>query len=237
MEFIPLTVSIIVPTYNEEKSIISILKTINEQKIIGIKLEIIVVDDGSTDNSVNILKKHSELYSKLIILKKNFGKGGAVKAGLKEARGEYVLIQDADLEYDPTDFTKLFLPVQKFNADIVMGSRLAAPPITRVHYYWNKKGNQCVTSLFNFLNNTTFTDVYSGYLLFRRSLIDPLNLRSNGWEQQAEILTKAVRHGKILYEIPISYYGRTYNEGKKIRPHNVFRIIIMMIREKIFPSD
>lgn len=226
----------LIPVYNEENTIIQLLKKINEQKIENVELEVIVINDGSTDNSLNLLKANSTFYSKLIDLKHNVGKGGAIREGLKAATGDYILFQDADLEYDPSDYEKLILPIRRFNADLVVGSRLIAPPLTRVHYFWNKKGNQFITSIFNFLNNTTFTDIYTGYLLYRRALIDPEKLRTVGWEQQAEILSKIVKTAKIYYEVPISYYGRTYEEGKKIRPRHVIGIILMIIRERFVAS-
>lgn len=228
-----LKLSVLIPVYNEETTIIHILEKVNEQRIEDVNIEIIVIDDGSTDNSLNLLKSNPRLYSKLIELKNNVGKGGAVKAGLKAATGEYILFQDADLEYDPSDYDKIMLPIRKFNADLVIGSRMIAPPLTRVHYFWNKKGNEFITSVFNFLNNTTFTDVYTGYLAYRRILIDPDRLRTVGWEQQAEILSKIVKTSKVYYEVPISYYGRTYEEGKKIRPRHVIGIILTMVKERI----
>lgn len=230
-------VSIIIPIYNEEKTIIEILESVNNQKIDSVEFEIIVIDDGSEDNSLKILHEHKEMYSKLIESKQNKGKGNAVREGLKVATGDYVLFQDADLEYDPNDYINILLPMKKFNADLVMGSRLIAPPLVRVHYLWNKIGNQFITAIFNFLNNTTFTDIYTGYLLFRRDLIDPNKLRTNGWEQQAEILSKIVRDSKVYYEVPISYYGRTYEEGKKIKPKHVLKIITTIIKERIFSSQ
>lgn len=230
-------ISVIIPVYNEQDTIIPILRKANEQKIDDVEFEIIVIDDGSTDNSLNLLKENCHLYAKLIEQKTNVGKGGAVKAGLKAATGDYILFQDADLEYDPSDYNKLLLPIRKFNADLVIGSRLIAPPLTRVHYFWNKKGNEFITTVFNFLNNTTFTDIYTGYLAYRRTLIDPNKLRTVGWEQQAEILSKLVKNSKIYYEVPISYYGRTYEEGKKIRPKHVIGIICIMIKERFFSSS
>lgn len=227
-------ISVLIPVYNEQDTIISILKKAHEQKIDDVEFEIIVIDDGSTDNSLNLLKESQHLYSKLIEQKINTGKGGAVKAGLKAATGDYILFQDADLEYDPSDYNKLLLPIKKFNADLVIGSRLIAPPLTRVHYFWNKKGNEFITTVFNFLNNTTFTDIYTGYLAYRRTLIDPNKLKAVGWEQQAEILSKLVKASKVYYEVPISYYGRTYEEGKKIRPKHVIGIIFVMIKERLF---
>lgn len=225
--------SVIIPVYNEQDTIIPILTKIHEQRIDDVELEIIVIDDGSTDNSLNLLKNNNHLYSKLVQQKNNTGKGGAVKEGLKIATGNYILFQDADLEYDPSDYERLLLPIKKFNADLVIGSRLIAPPLTRVHYFWNKKGNEIITTIFNFLNNTTFTDIYTGYLIYRRNLIDPNKLKTVGWEQQAEILSKIVKTARVYYEVPISYYGRTYEEGKKIRPKHVIGIILAMIRERL----
>ena len=230
-------ISILIPVYNEEKTIIPILEKVKSEQVDKFDFEIIVINDGSTDSSLNLLKKHPELYSKLISLAKNSGKGAAVKAGLKKATGEFVLFQDADLEYDPKDYEKLLLPVKDLGVDIVMGSRIMTPPITKFHYNWNKKGNQFISSLFNFFNNTSFSDIYSCYILYRRSLIDPIKLRTDGWEQQAEILSKIVKKTSKISEVPVSYYGRTYHEGKKIRPYHTIKIVFTIIRERFFSSE
>ena len=155
-------ISVVIPVFNEENTIVSILKKINEQNIPNIDIEIIIINDGSTDNSLKIIEENSNLYSKLINLKVNKGKGGAVKEGLKSASGEFILFQDADLEYDPSEYPILFRPILELDADIVMGSRLMSPPLTRVHYFWNKVGNRCITLLFDILHNSTLTDIYSG---------------------------------------------------------------------------
>jgi len=225
-----ITVSILVPAYNEEATIIEILQAVHSQKVDGVTFEVIVIDDGSKDQTVELLEAHPGLYSKLIKQPCNGGKGAAVKAGLKEATGDYILFQDADLEYDPVDYKKLMLPVLRFDADVVMGSRFLAPEFTRVSYFWHKMGNYLITFVFNILNNTTFTDVYSCYLMFRRTLVEPNRLTTEGWEQQAEILSKAVGAGKSFYEVPISYQGRTYEEGKKIRAHHAVSVIWTIIR-------
>ncbi len=231
-------VSIIVPVYNEEKTLHLILEKINEQNITGIKMEIIIVNDGSTDNSLNILKEFSHLYHKLINLEKNKGKGGAVREGLKAATGEYILFQDADMEYDPSEYGKLLEPIIKQDADIVMGSRLMTSSLTRRGgYSKNRIGNNFITTLFNLLNRTKFSDIYSGYLIFRRSNIDPMKLRTDGWEQQAEILSKIIKISRRTFDVPITYHGRTYEEGKKIKPKDVITIILTIIGEKISPSD
>jgi glycosyltransferase involved in cell wall biosynthesis len=227
-------VTILVPAYNEEKTIIQILECVNQQVVPGVSFEILVVDDGSKDSTVALLEKNPKLYTRLVKMPKNGGKGAAVKAGLAAATGEYILFQDADLEYDPSDYAKLMMPVTRFSADIVIGSRIAAPPCTRVAYFWHKVGNRLLTFVFNVLNNTTFTDIYSCYLMFRRSLIDPQELKTLGWEQQAEILTLAVKRSRVYYEVPICYFGRTYEEGKKIRAHHIIAVIRTIIARGLF---
>jgi len=227
-------VSILVPAYNEEKTILEVLHRVNEQAVPGVSFEIIVVDDGSRDATVKLLEQNPKLYTRLIKMPRNGGKGAAVKAGLAAATGEYVLFQDADLEYDPADYARLLMPVTRFSADVVMGSRIAAPPCTRVAYFWHKVGNRFLTFTFNVINNTTFTDIYTCYLVFRRSLVKPEELKTMGWEQQAELLTLAVKRGKVYYEVPISYYGRSYAEGKKIRAHHVVSVITTIITRGLF---
>ena len=222
-------ISIIIPAYNEAATIIELLEKVSSQTVQGFELETIVVDDGSRDQTVELLRKHPDLYTVLVERNSNGGKGAAVIDGLNKATGEYILFQDADLEYDPDDYAGLLAPILRFDADVVMGSRMIAPPITRVFYFWHKAGNRLITFLFNILNNTTFTDVYSCYLVYRRSLVEADRLRSMGWQQQAEILTLAVSRGKRIYEVPISYYGRTYEDGKKIRAHHIFGVIATMI--------
>ncbi|MCP5367788.1 MAG: glycosyltransferase family 2 protein [Hyphomicrobiales bacterium] len=226
------TVSIIIPAYNEERTIIQILERIAEQRVDGVAFEVVVIDDGSKDRTVELLEARPELYSHLVRMPKNGGKGAAVKAGLRQASGDYILFQDADLEYDPADYAKMLVPVQRFDADVIMGSRTIAPPFTRVYYFWHKVGNRFITLMFNLLYNMTFTDIYSCYLMYRRTLVDPDELRSEGWEQHAEILTDAVRRGKVVYEVPISYHGRSYEEGKKIRAHHVISVIWMIMRQR-----
>ena len=222
-------VSIIIPAYNEAATIIELLQKVSSQTVQGFELETIVVDDGSRDQTVELLRKHPDLYTILVERNTNGGKGAAVIDGLNKATGEYILFQDADLEYDPGDYAGLLAPISRFDADVVMGSRMIASPVTRVSYFWHKVGNRIITFIFNILNNTTFTDVYSCYLVYRRSLVEAGHLRSTGWEQHAEILTLAVSRCKRIYEVPISYYGRTYEDGKKIRAHHILGVIVTMI--------
>ena len=228
--------SIIIPAFNEEKTIIELLNKVNDVIIDGVEKEIIVIDDFSSDNTLSLLERHNFLYQKLIKLDKNSGKGSAVKKGLFSATGDYILFQDADLEYDPKDYQKLLEPVLRFNADLVIGSRLSASQLTRVYYFWHKFGNKFITFIFNILNNTTFTDIYSCYLLFKSNLLNPKNLVTCGWEQQAEILSKIVAKGESFYEVPINYYGRTYEEGKKIRSYHAIAVLLTIFTKKFFPN-
>ena len=229
-----LKLSIIVPAYNEEATILQILELVGAQKIENAEFEVLVIDDGSQDQTVELLEANPNLYTQLIKLPQNGGKGAAVKAGLEQASGDYILFQDADMEYSPTEYAHLLKQVFDFDADLVMSSRFAAPSVTRVAYFWNKVGNRFITLVFNILNNTTFTDVYSCFLLYRRSLVSPDQLKTKGWEQHAEILSLAVKRATSMYEVPISYRGRTKEEGKKIRFYHVFAVIWTMITRRFF---
>ena len=225
-------VSVVIPVFNEEKTVIEILERVSAQSVAGVEFQVLVVDDGSTDGTVALLEERTELYQRLIRMPRNGGKGAAVKAALGEASGDFVLFQDADLEYDPAEYATLLSPVVLYDADIVMGSRFLAPKCTRVHYFLHKVGNRFITFIFNLLNNTTFTDVYSCYLLYRRTLVEPSQLVSLGWEQHAEILSRAVGRAKAIYEVPISYHGRGYEEGKKIKGRHAVAVIAMIVRRR-----
>ncbi len=227
-------ISIIIPAFNEEATIIELLNSVNEQNNKDYELEIIVIDDNSTDSTRQLLQENSVLYTKLICLEKNLGKGGAVREGLKNSTGSYVLFQDADLEYNPFEYKKIFKIIDEFSADVIIGSRFLSPEFTRVHYYFHKLGNKFITGLFNLFYNTTFTDIYSCYLCFKRELIDPIKLKSNSWSQHAEILATAVKSSKIFYEVPISYSGRTFEEGKKIKARHTLSVIYMIIKKRLF---
>ena len=142
------------------------------------------------------------------------------------------------MEYDPSEYSKLLKPIIDNNADIVMGSRLMTSSLNRYGgYSKNRLGNNLITFLFNLLNHTKFTDIYSGYLIFKRENINPNKLRTNGWEQQAEILSKIIKKSNKIFDVPITYHGRTYEEGKKIKPKDIFKIISTIVGEKISPSD
>ena len=227
-------ISILIPLYNEENTVIEILEKVNKQNNETISLEIIVIDDGSTDGSAELLSKNVELYNHFIKLKKNSGKGAAIKEGLKIATGDYILFQDADLEYDPNDYSKIFYVIENFNAEVIIGSRNLSPDYIRVYNFFHKLGNKVITGIFNLLNNTTFTDIYSCYLCIKKESVDINKIKSKGWEQHAEILSLAIQNSTIHYEVPISYSGRTFEEGKKIKGRHVFKVIYMIFKKRIF---
>jgi glycosyltransferase involved in cell wall biosynthesis len=224
-----IAVSVVIPAFNERATILEVLRSVRAQAIDGVQFEIVVIDDGSSDGTGDLVAANPELCDRLIRLPRNQGKGGAVIAGLKAATGDYVLFQDADLEYDP----RLLEPVLRFDADLVMGSRVSAPRYTRVFYFWHMVGNRMLTLIFNVLNNTTFTDIYSCYLLYRRALVNPDRLTRLGWDQHAEILSRAILQAKTMYEVPISYHGRTYAEGKKIRAHHALAVVRTIVAERL----
>ena len=229
------SLKILIPVYNEEKTIIKILEKISVSCEQIKNYEVIVVNDGSTDQTNNQLLSHSNLYSSLLTLPQNRGKGYAIIKGLENIKQGFVLIQDADLEYDPSEIPNLWNEIKKNSAEVLLTSRLSGSKTTRVHYFWHKVGNRIITLFFNICNNTTFTDIYSGYLIFDISKINLSKLRFFGWGQQAEILTYLVKNSTKIYETPISYYGRTYEEGKKIRFTSVFKVFMAIIITRFRP--
>ncbi len=221
--------SIIIPVFNEKKTIIKVLRTLNSVKFKEFQKEIIVVDDGSTDGTSQLLEDNKNLYSYLHKNDHNQGKGAAVMIGLKNSSGHYVVIQDADLEYDPNDLLKFEEVFLKFNADGIIGSRFNYDKFTRSHSILNKIGNYILTLTFNILYNTTFTDIYSCYFAFKKELINANNLNVKGFAQHAEILTKIIIKGNKFYEVPINYNGRNTAEGKKIRFYHFFPVLFQIL--------
>ena len=225
--------SIIVPLYNEENTILKVLKKLSKLKETHNNIQIIVINDGSKDNSQIILDNNSSFYDELIINPTNEGKGNAVKKGLALAKGQYVTFQDADLEYDPIEFIKFIKLINTFSPDLIIGSRLNFADYSRSHNIFNKYGNQLITFMFNILYNTTFTDIYSCYACFKKNLLDNEIVKTNGFEQHAEILCKVVKNGKIFYEVPINYNGRSHEEGKKIKFYHIFSVIYQILVGRI----
>ena len=226
-------ISIIIALYNEEKTIIEILNRINKTKKNNYQYEIIVINDGSTDKSLKLLQDNSNLYNKLLDFKNNKGKGFAVKEGMMIATGDYIIFQDADLEYDPNDINYFCEIYDKVDADLIIGSRMRYREYNRSHKFMNLVGNKTITLIFNIIHNCTFTDIYSCYVSFKRALLDPLKLKTNGFEQQAEILGLLMKKAKKNYEIPINYSGRDISEGKKIRFYHIFPVIYQIIKSRV----
>ena len=226
--------SIIVPLYNEEKTLLEILNNLYKLKDHQENIQIIVVNDGSTDRSQEILDRNKNLYDEIIINSTNNGKGNAVRKGLEVSRGEYVTFQDADLEYDPMDFLKFINLINKFSPDLIIGSRFNYADYTRSHYVFNKIGNKFLTFLFNIFYNTTFTDIYSCYACFKKNLLNGEKIKTNGFEQHAEILTKVMKNGKKYYEVPINYNGRSHDEGKKIKFYHIFSFMFQIVFRSSF---
>ena len=227
------TLSIIIPSYNEEKTIIKILEKIHANKIESINFEIIVIDDGSSDQSRKVLESNKDLYNKLLINERNLGKGFSVKKGIENASGDYILIQDADLEYDPGDYVKFVNVISKFDPDGIIGTRVIFNQYTRAHNFFNKIGNKILTLIFNIIYNKTFTDICCCYFVFKKDLIDSKKLKSNGFEGHIEIISQVMKKGKNFYEVPINYNGRTINEGKKIRYYHFIPMLIKLFSSRI----
>ena len=228
-----LLISILVSVYNEEKTILAVLKRLSDIKKFEHSIEVIVINDGSSDNSEKIINENKHLIDKLISNETNRGKGYSIKKGLESSNGKYIIFQDADLEYDPNDFLKFFKLIEKFNPDLIIGSRLNYSDYTRSYNILNKFGNQLITFLFNIIYNTTFTDIYSCYACFKKDLLNINSLKTVGFEQHAEILCKVVKKGKKFYEVPINYNGRDYEEGKKIKFYHIFGVIFQIIIGRI----
>lgn len=226
--------SILIPCYNEENTILEILNKLSLIKNSINDLEIIVIDDGSNDKTKNILEKNKNLYDHLISSPINRGKGYSVKKGLEKSTGEFIFFQDADLEYDPNDILKFSNLIEKFDPDLIIGSRFNYSDYTRSHNILNKLGNYFITNLFNVLYNTTFTDIYSCYACFKKKNLKISNLKTEGFEQHAEILCNVVKSGKKFYEVPINYNGRSIDEGKKIKFYHIFGVIFQIVIRRFF---
>jgi glycosyltransferase involved in cell wall biosynthesis len=226
-------ISIIVPVFNEDKTILKILEKINAQKN-NFDLEIIIYDDFSNDGTREILLQNKNLYKKIILGEKNLGKGYGIKQALNYISGDVVIIQDADLEYDPNDYSILLQPIINNNADIVLGSRFKGDKPQRVLYFSHRIANCIITLLVNFLTNINFTDVETGLKVFRSNSIKELNLKENSFAIEIEMIMKIAKLKKKIYEVGISYNGRTYEEGKKIKLKDAFEAVIKVFKYKIF---
>lgn len=222
--------SIIIPVYNEKKTIEEILKQVMAVKIPKINKEIIIVDDKSTDGTREILKKIKKRHPRLRIIyhSQNQGKGAAVRMGFQNANGDILLVQDADLEYDPHDIPKLLEPIQKGKAEVVYGSRFTGE--RRNMLFWHMVGNRFLTFLVNLLYNTTLSDMEVCYKLFTKRALKNVKLKEDRFGFDPEITAKILKKGIRIYEVPISYAGREFEEGKKIKWKDGFRILWVLIK-------
>ena len=225
--------SIIVPCFNESATIRKIIDKIHLNTLYD--KEIIVIDDYSTDGSRDILKEElSQKISKLILNDKNYGKGYSVRQGIKEASGSIILIQDADLEYDPTDYERLVEPIKKDFADVVFGSRFVGSEEKRVLFYWHSLGNKVLTLFSNMLTNLNLTDMENCYKVFRANVIKDIELQENRFGFEPEVTAKIAKKNLRIYEVGVKYYGRKYSEGKKITWKDGISAIRCIIQYNLF---
>ena len=233
------TLSIIIPAYNEAKTIHLILDRVNQVSLIsGIKKEVIVVDDCSTDGTLAVLEEYqasNQLPVRIIAHPFNKGKGAALHTGISQATGEFVIIQDADLEYDPQEYNVLLKPVIDGFADVVYGSRFMGGKPHRILFFWHSIGNKILTTFSNMFTNLNLTDMETCYKLFKREYIQSLQLKEHRFGFEPEVTAKIARiPGIRIYEVGISYYGRTYAEGKKINWKDGFRALYCILRYNLF---
>jgi len=225
------TLSVIVPIYNEHETLAEIVRRIRDVDLSALRLttEIVLVDDGSTDGTRELLPGLAELPGvRVFLLPRNRGKGAAVRTGIENATGDFLLVQDADLEYDPRDYPTLLRPILEGRSSVVYGSRFLGEH--KAMYYWHQVGNKLLTMLANILYNTTLTDMETCYKLCTRDVAHSFTLKQRRWGFDPEMTAKILKRGHRIYEVPIAYNGREFDEGKKINWRDAFVVITSLVR-------
>jgi glycosyltransferase involved in cell wall biosynthesis len=223
-----LTVSFLIPAFNEARTIGEVIDRVSQ---LPFEKQLIVIDDGSTDETPAILERLSEGRDDMVVIRQeNRGKGAAIRAGIPRIEGEIVVIQDADMEYDPAEVPSLIDPIVQGHADVVYGSRLAGGRPQRAYLFWHLLGNRFLSLFTGILYNTTLSDMETGYKAFRSDVLRSLDLREDDFAIEPEITGRICKLHLRIYELPISYYGRTYDEGKKITWRDGFKAVWVLIR-------
>ena len=223
--------SVIIPVFNEVKTIRQVVDRVQSTPY---ETEIIIVDDGSIDGTREELKQIDAANIRIFMHEANKGKGAALQTALEHATGDILLIQDADLEYDPSDYSKLLEPIQSGKADVVFGSRFLGAGSHRVLFFWHSLGNRFLTLMANMLNDLNMTDMETGYKVFTREVQKAIRIRSNRFGFEPEFTAKVARNHFRIFEVPISYYGRGYKEGKKITWRDGLAAIYWIFRYRFF---
>ena len=229
----PKLLSIVIPCFNERDTIREVISRVRAARVES--MEIIVVDDCSTDGTRSILERDiAPLVTKIVYHERNLGKGASLRTGIREATGRIVMIQDADLEYDPIEYPRLIEPILKHGADAVFGSRFAGGSAHRVLYFWHMVANRMLTLASNCMTNLNLTDMETGYKVFRREVIQSIEIEEDRFGFEPEITAKIAKKRCVVYEVGISYYGRTYAQGKKIGLRDAFRALYAIVKYSVF---